>query len=254
MRPDCPSIQNQPPVYEVFNYYGGAPVLIGCDHAENRIPERFADLGLDKHQLNRHIAYDIGAKPVAILLAEMLDAPLIMSNFSRLIVDPNRHLDDNSLIVEHSDDVWIPGNLGLTESQRNERINGFFHPYHNAYRQLVLKLIQQHNNPIILSIHSFVPLFQGESRPWHYGVLWEEFHRDLATRVLEKFSVFEDLIIGDNQPYRSGFPQGYAQAVHAENNGIQMALIEIRQDLINNTAGQKKAADIIYQVISPIIQ
>jgi predicted N-formylglutamate amidohydrolase len=245
---------NDPPVFDITNENGRAPLLISCDHAENNIPDSLLDLGLDSQVLNQHIAVDIGAKEVSTLLSSMFDAPLISAGYSRLVVDLNRHLDDPSLIVSHSDGIDIPGNQNLNSESVDHRINHFFHPYHNQYASMTNRLIDQHKKPFLLSVHSFTPSMNGGTRPWEFGVLWDEPHRKMADNLLGNFSAFKELTIGNNQPYHARAPKGFSQITHAENNGIEMALIEIRQDLIQNSEGQKWAADILYTVLEPLIE
>ena len=250
-----PPIHEQSPddVFQVHNPGGSSPLLIGCDHAENRIPEAYANLGLADEHLEKHIAYDIGAKNVALLLSEMFDAPAITGGYSRLMIDLNRHLDDPSLIVETSDGIPIPGNQDLDESERSWRIDQFFHPYHNQYAAMVDEMADRTNIAFILSVHSFTPTLNGIPRPWDYGVLWTDAHANLAKLLLEGFSNHPELEIGSNEPYHAGFPQGYAQVAHGEHRGVEMALIEIRQDLVDTAAGQEAAADKLYSVLKPLV-
>lgn len=244
---------DEPPVYEIVNPSGPAPVLIACDHAQNRVPRALADLGLNERQLGLHIAYDIGAKEVALRLSGMFDAPLIMSGYSRLVVDMNRHLDDDSLIVEESDNIIVPGNRRLSQADREQRLDTFFHPYHAAYGKMVERLRARHESPFLISVHSFTPVFGGFRRPWDYGVLWDGSHERIARALLKGFSGMEGLVIGDNEPYCANEPRGYAQVVHAEQRGLEMAMLEIRQDLIDGADGQARAASVVYDVISPIV-
>ena len=92
-------------------------LLILCDHAENTIPQGYGTLGLRAEDLHRHIAYDLGAAEVAEHLATALGAPAILSRFSRLLIDPNRGLDDPTLIMQISDGLIVPGNVGLTAAR-----------------------------------------------------------------------------------------------------------------------------------------
>jgi len=244
---------NDPHPFHVINEDGKAPLLIACDHAENYIPECLSDLGMDKEHLEKHIAYDIGAKQVSIILSGMFDAPLICSAYSRLVIDLNRHLDDHSLVTPHSDNIDVPGNQDLSAEDVRQRIDCFFHPYHDQYARMAKRAVADHEQPLILSVHSFTPSINGIPRPWEYGVLWDDPHRKLSQMVIDNFRKINGLTIGDNQPYHARDPMGYAQVEHAEKNGMEMALIEIRQDLIVDEPGQKKAAEILHQVISPLI-
>lgn len=245
--------ESESPPFKVVNPNGSALLLITCDHAANQVPKNLNCLGLETKFLEQHIAYDIGAKQVAIRVSELFDAPLLLSNYSRLVVDLNRHLDDPSLIPAESDGVEIPGNQNLSDEQRNLRISNIFQPYHDNYSGMVGNLIRQHQRPIILSIHSFTPKFNGFNRPWDFGVLWDN-DEMLAKDLIRNFSEYPGRVIGDNQPYHANNPRGYAQIIHARDRGVEMALLETRHDLIKDAAGQNKISDIIYTAIKPIVE
>ncbi|WP_424948373.1 N-formylglutamate amidohydrolase [Candidatus Spongiihabitans sp.] len=245
-------IDNQIRPFEAINANGSSALLIACDHADNLIPDEMAGLGLHPDYLRQHIAYDIGAKQVAMRLAEFFDAPLLLANYSRLVVDLNRHLHDPSLIAEYSDGVEIPGNLNLTDEMRARRINHYFHPYHNQYQDMVNNLIAKHNRPIILAVHSFTPIMNGLVRPWEMGVLWNQ-DEVLARQLIGSLSKVTGFNIGDNQPYHATDPHGYAQAIHSHERGVELALLEIRQDLIADSDGQIKITDLVCQAVAPIL-
>ena len=244
---------HEPPVWVTDNIDGPAPVLVACDHAENRVPEALGDLGLAPEHFGRHIAYDIGARQVALRLSSMFDAPLILASYSRLVVDLNRHLDDPTLIPEVSDGVPVPGNTGLDAQQRLARLDTFFHPYHQAYREMIDRLLARYPQPIIISVHSFTPTMNGHLRPWHYGILYDH-DEALAHRLIDNLGTDAHRPIGRNQPYAANAPRGYAQEIHARDRGVEMALIEIRQDLVESEAGQADAADVIYNAVMPILE
>ncbi|NKB61303.1 MAG: N-formylglutamate amidohydrolase [Gammaproteobacteria bacterium] len=235
---------NEPSPYEVINESGDAPILITCDHADNRIPESLKGLSISDALRGQHIAYDIGAKQVAMMLSEKFDAPLLVANYSRLVIDLNRHPGDPGLIPQVSDGHEIPGNKGLTRAQRHQRMDALFEPYHRRHKVLVDQLESQHESPIIFSVHSFTPVMQGFVRPWHYGVLWDQCH-ELAEKLVIGLRRDESLCIGENQPYNAVEPRGYSMNVHAQDRGIDMGLIEIRQDLIEHETGQRIAAGIV---------
>ncbi len=245
-------LDSQSAPFEVLNPDGTAPVLIACDHAGNHIPESLSGLELDACYLTRHIAWDIGARQVAARLAALFDAPCLLARYSRLVIDLNRHLHDPSLIAVASDGVEIPGNLNLTGQERSARIEKFFHPYHNQYREMVSLLKSRHQKPIILSVHSFTPRMNGKQRPWDFGVLWDE-DEALARALIANLRKIPGRVTGENQPYHARHPRGYAQVVHARNRGVELALLEIRQDLIGDREGQAEIAGLIYAVLKPIL-
>ena len=248
---------DEKPAYTLLNENGVAPLLIACDHASNLIPNKLGGLGIDPSLYEFHIAYDIGTRQVGKLLMEMFDAPLLLSNYSRLVVDLNRHHEDPAMIAEVSDNKAIPGNQGISQADRDLRLKSIFDPYHGIYSQLVDGLKQKFLRPMILSVHSFTERFQGFDRPWHFGVLWDK-DKDLANSLLDNFAkiaVRQDppLVIGDNEPYDARVPMGYSQIVHGYRKNVEMALIEIRQDLVVDKDGQAWAARILYDAIHPLL-
>ncbi|MGD9501132.1 MAG: DUF1244 domain-containing protein [Methyloceanibacter sp.] len=215
-------------------------VLILCDHAENTIPPGFDRLGLKEQDLHRHIAYDLGAAAVAERLAELLGAPAVLSCFSRLLIDPNRGLDDPTLTMQLSDGLIVPGNAGLDEEALNFRIETFYKPYHQAIARAVDAAIAQGKPPVIVSIHSFTQAWKGVHRPWAVGVLWDKDPR-LAVPLLKALRAIPGIEVGDNVPY-SGQLKGDTLYQHGTSRGLGHALIELRQDLILGAEGQAEWA------------
>jgi len=217
-----------------------AGLLIVCDHAENTIPEGYGTLGLKPQDLHRHIAYDLGAAGVAERLAEDLGAPAVLSCFSRLLIDPNRGLDDPTLIMGLSDGLIIPGNVGLAPEEVEERIERFYRPYHQAISDAIDAAIAAGKPPVIVSVHSFTQAWKGVPRPWSVGVLWDKDPR-LALPLLAALREIPGIEVGDNAPY-SGQLKGDTLYRHGTKRGLAHALIEVRQDLILAAEGQSEWA------------
>jgi len=215
-------------------------LLIVCDHAENALPEAYGYLGLRQEDLHRHIAYDMGAAAVAERLAAMLDAPALLSQFSRLLIDPNRGLDDPTLIMQISDGLIVPGNVGLDEIEIAARIERYYEPYHCAIDRAVEAGLAAGKPPVIVSVHSFTQAWKGVPRPWSVGVLWDKDPR-LALPLLAALREIPGIEVGDNQPY-SGQLNGDTLYRHGTARGLAHALIEVRQDLILSEQGQAEWA------------
>jgi len=241
-----------PAVVTVDNLTGSAPVLVTCDHASNLVPKQLSNLGLDDQELKRHIAYDIGALDLSKALAEKLDAPLIFSGYSRLVVDLNRHLDDPSCIPIVSEGTEIPGNHPLNQQQRQCRIDELFWPYHNQFEQTLDGFQDNGVHPVILAIHTFTPVYYGVKRPWHTGVMWDTDGR-MAVPFMNNLKQRGDLEVGDNQPYTALDPLGYAFDVHARKRGLPHLFIEVRQDLVSDEVGVMRWATIIHQALEPLL-
>ena len=214
--------------------------LVICDHATNRIPPVFENgtLGISDDDMSRHIAYDIGAAGVALRLAERLEAPAVLSNFSRLVIDPNRGEDDPTLIRRLYDETIIPGNRHMNEAERAFRIETCYRPYHRE----VERMAARRPDTVVVSVHSFTPqLRHHEIRPWHVGLLYSDDAR-LTLPLMASLRAEGDLVVGDNQPY-SGHLPGDTIDRHATQSGRQNTLIEIRSDLIETDDGQSRWAD-----------
>ena len=220
---------DEPPPFELVNPHGKAQALLVCDHASNRIPRRLADLGLTSDLLTQHIAWDPGAARVARGLAERLDAQLLLGNYSRLVIDLNRPLASPESIPEASAGVPIPGNLGASESARTARVGALFEPYHRALAQLLDQ--RGDRSTLLFSLHSFTPELHGEARPWHVGVAYGR-DRRLADRVRPLLGQYDDLLVGDNQPYGVDDVHDFTLPMHGEGRGIPHVMIEMRQDLL----------------------
>ncbi|GAB6054473.1 N-formylglutamate amidohydrolase [Magnetospira thiophila] len=241
-----------PPLFHVVNPKGRAPLLLVSDHNSNAIPAAFGQLGLSPTDLQRHIAYDIGADGVARGLAERLDAVAVLAGYSRLLIDNNRPFGDPTCIPEISDRTPIPGNQGLSESDMLRRAETFYHPYHHAIANAVAHLWRSTEQPpALLSIHTFTPSLNGQDRYWHIGVLWNRDPR-LAMPLIAALRQESGLHVGDNEPY-SGTESAYTIDLHAGSAGLPNVAVEIRQDLVETAEGAARWADRLATALGPIL-
>ncbi|MCC1491435.1 N-formylglutamate amidohydrolase [Cognatishimia sp. F0-27] len=211
-----------------------SPWLITCDHATNTVPPDLGgSLGLHPSDMARHIAYDVGAFGVARALGEALGAPVIASNFSRLVIDPNRGEDDPTLIMKLYDGSVIPGNRAVDAAERERRLAAYYRPYDEA----LAALAGRREDVAIVSVHSFTQQLRGRpARPWHIGILHAE-DRRLSDPLIARIAEEPTLCVGRNAPYPGHLP-GDAVDRHARQRGRHNTLIEIRNDLIEDRAGQ----------------
>jgi len=226
--------------YELFDPEGDPSVLVLCDHASNRVPPEVAggDLGLPPDDMARHIAYDVGARGVALGLARRLGCPAVLSTFSRLVIDPNRGEDDPTLVMKLYDGSLIPGNRHADAAEIARRLGAWHRPYHGAVRRAIDRAEALGVAPALISIHSFTPRLRGRPpRPWHVGVLWDRDPR-LAAPLIEILRRAPELTVGDNEPY-SGQLRGDTMWTHGTLRGLPHALIEVRNDLISDPAGEE---------------
>nr|WP_298686628.1 N-formylglutamate amidohydrolase [uncultured Dongia sp.] len=225
-----------PPPFTLLNETGKAPLILFCDHAGRAFPRKLGNLGLSQAELDQHIAWDIGIAGVAAILSRNLDAPCAMANYSRLVIDCNRRLDDPTSIAQESDRTYIPGNAGLDAKARAQRAQEIFRPYHIAVDKLIKAKLAGGVLPAILSLHSFTPVMNGFQRPWHFGVLWNRDPR-LPVPLMARLTQLPNVTVGDNEPYSGRDEHGFSIIAHAEEMSLPHALIEIRQDLISDEAG-----------------
>ncbi|HEX3675383.1 MAG TPA: DUF1244 domain-containing protein [Rhizomicrobium sp.] len=222
----------------------GTKLIFVCDHASSALPERYGTLGLDQGDFATHIASDIGAAVVTRVLASAYGAPAILARWSRLLIDLNRGDADPTLLMKLSDGRIIPGNRHADAAEIADRIVQFHAPYHAA---IAAEIAQAGEGvPIIVSMHSFTPVWKGVKRPWEVGVLWDRDAR-LANPLLAALTR-AGLVAGDNEPY-NGELEDDCLYRHGTMNGLPHVLIEIRQDLI----GTPEAARAFAHRLKPIL-
>lgn len=231
----------------IDNPQGRGSVLLLCCHASNHVPESFAGLGLSEALLADHVAWDIGALAVAQRLSLAIDAPLVSAPASRLLVDPNRSLNAPDLIVQQAEGQPVPGNLALSDDEREARLDAYHAPYHEAIDSL---LDRRGDIQALVSIHSFTPLMNGTTRPWHAGVLHAA-DSHLADRLIDALSAHEELIIGRNQPYAP--TDGVYYTLERHGTGRMTAMIEVRNDQLGDEAGQARWAELLAGAISAAV-
>jgi len=237
--------------YEIMAGEGDSPLILLCDHASNRIPADYGDLGVPAAQFARHIAYDIGARDLTLGLGQRLAATAVLSCFSRLLIDPNRGPDDPTLIMRLSDGAVVPGNREVDEAERQRRLARFHAPYHAAIAAELAAARARGHVPFLVSIHSFTPVWRGWPRPWHVGILWDR-GEAVAHAMIRGFLAQGDLVVGDNEPYH-GALDGDTLNTHGTRAGLPHALIEVRQDLVAAKTGVDEWVERVAKVIEPIM-
>ncbi len=227
-----------PSPLHVVNPDGAAPFLLVCEHAGNLIPAALGDLGLPEEERRRHIAWDLGAAPVAEGLSRALDAPLFLQPYSRLVIDCNRPWEVPALVPAVSDGTPVPGNAGLTEAQRLLRWHAIHQPFHAA----IADALDRGPPRMLLTVHSFTPVLRSlpeQRRPMQLGLLFDRSDSRLADALQSVLAQTDpDLQVACNQPYAVDGPSDYAIPVHGLARGIPNLLLEIRNDQIISAEGQ----------------
>jgi predicted N-formylglutamate amidohydrolase len=239
-----------PPVLEE-NAEGASPFLLTSDHYGRAIPRALGDLGLPESEMERHIAWDVGIAGVANALSQHLGAHLIAQRYSRLVIDCNRPPDAPSSIPRISEATIIPGNEGLTREAAEARRQKIFDPYHRRIREVIDSRLRNNIPTVLVSLHSFTPVYAGIARPWHVGTLYQRDSR-LPPLLLKGLRASGDLVVGDNEPYAVSDETDYTIPVHGEARGLMNTGIEIRQDLIADPAGETQWADRLANIFGEI--
>ncbi len=221
------------------NQDGASPVLLVCEHAANTIPASLDQLGLDSATANSHVAWDPGALGVARELSRLLDATLIRARFSRLVYDCNRPPESPGAMPEKSEVHTIPGNRALTPVARAARVAALYEPFKKTLTNEITRRILQHRPPVLVTIHSFTPVYFGTPRSVELGLLHDE-DAALATAMLAAAPAGIDARLND--PYGMADGVTHTLKLHAIPNGLANVMIEVRNDLLASPADQKKIA------------
>ena len=209
------------------------------------------DLGVSPADMDRHIAYDIGAAGVTRHLSRLLDAPAVLCTFSRLVIDPNRGENDPTLVMQLSDGSVIKGNRSIDSVERERRLDLFHRPYHKK----ISALARARTEPFVyLAVHSFTPRLNGRpARPWDVGVLFSTEDDRFAQPLIERLEEEGDICVGRNEPY-AGVLHGDSVDRHALRCGRPSALIELRHDLIRTKNAQLRWARRLAPILTDALE
>lgn len=238
------------PVHE-HNAGGVSPFLLTCDHYGRLIPAALGDLGLPEGERTRHIAWDVGIAGVADQLSTALGAHLIAQRYSRLVIDCNRPPDAASSIPLISEATAVPGNENLSREAAESRRQLIFDPYHDRIGEAIDQRQARGLPTVLVSLHSFTPVYAGIARPWHIGTLYQR-DTTLPPLLLQLLRAETDLVVGDNEPYAVSDATDYTIPVHGEGRGLISTGIEIRQDLISDPAGETQWARRLARIFKEI--
>jgi len=244
---------SNPKPYVILPAKSASPVFCFCDHATNYIPARFNNLGLSEADLARHISWDIGAETLTRQFCKTFGAAGLLARFSRLLIDPNRAKNSNSLIPKTSDSTAIPGNQNLSQAERTTRIDQYYEPYHQALEAQLDQAVKRFADPLVISIHSFTAKPNtGKARALDIGLLWKvDEAKALALKV--EIETVHPYIIDMNVPY-SALKLNHSMDRHVIPRGLRHITLEIRQDLIDNKTKADKVAKHLTKALTRFIR
>ena len=221
--------EDERPAARVFNPGGQAEVVLVCEHASRFIPAALNGLGLDEAGRLSHAAWDIGALDTARAMAEAMDAPLVHSCVSRLVYDCNRPPEAPDAMPARSERFAVPGNEDLDEAQRAQRVREVFVPFAALLERT---LDARSSPPVVVTVHSFTPVYMGRAREVEIGILHDTDAR-LADAMLESAGRHTDLRVARNDPYGPEHGVTYTLRRHALPRGLVNVMIEVRDDLLS---------------------
>lgn len=237
------------PIVALTNPAGAGPIVLVCEHAAPFIPPEFDGLGLEEAALASHIAWDVGALGVAEALSDRLDATLLSATVSRLVYDCNRAPDSDTAIPTRSEDTDIPGNRNLSDHERLTRVERFYLPFRTALTGLLDHRTDQRQPSVLVTIHSFTPIFHGRHRAVDIGILHDADTR-LADPLLDACAAAPcpdgrtvPLTVRRNEPYGPENGVTHTLREHALPRGLLNVMIEIRNDLIGDAPAQQRFGD-----------
>ncbi len=232
----------------IINAHGRGNVLLVCEHASRHLPQSLGTLGLADDGLNAHIAWDPGALAISKLLSSRLDAALIFQNFSRLAYDCNRPPQAVDAMPMHSEIFEIPGNVNLSEGERQQRLDEIYRPFEAALSSHIRLRQKAGSQPVLVTIHSFTPIYRGVTREVEIGIMHDADSR-LADAMLMPGQAGDGFILRRNEPYGPEHGVTHTLKEHGLANGLLNVMIEVRNDLLTSEENQRVMADFLARLI-----
>ncbi len=245
-------IRDDSDVVEVIGAQADGPVLILCEHASNHIPFRYAGLGLNAKARASHAAWDPGARAVALQLAKALASPMVAARISRLVYDCNRPPEAASAMPELSERIEVPGNRGLNEMQRAERVASVYEPFCASTTQVIGARKEAGLTTALITVHSFTPVWFGVRRECEIGILHDSDTR-LADAMLAGAGRLPHRVICRNEPYGPEDGVTHSLKLHGLAHGLPNVMIEIRNDLLRNAQSQQRLAEEVLTLLRPAL-
>ncbi len=230
------------------NAGGGSEVVLVCEHAGRMLPAFIDSLGIGVDAMSSHIAWDLGVAELSGILSNLLDAPLIMQRYSRLVYDCNRVFEAEDVIVTRSDNLAIPGNVGLDPDQRKKRYESIYRPFEEAIADLINLRQQRGLNSVLVTVHSFTPVYKGRQRELELGILHDSDTR-LADALLLQLQSEPELVYARNEPYSPADGATHTLITHGVKKGLLNVMLELRNDLIGDNKSQQLWADRIHRLL-----
>jgi predicted N-formylglutamate amidohydrolase len=242
---------DESPPFTLHRPDGASPFVLVGDHASAAVPRALASLGLERAELSRHIALDLGVDALGRALSARLDAPFVAQRYSRLVCDANRDPSHPACVAESSDGTAIPGNTALSAAERAARVAEVHAPYHTAIGALLDARAARGMRSVLVALHSFTPQLRsgGTPRPWHVGVLYGGGDERFAVQLLTALGDEPGLCVAANEPYRFDGTD-YTVPLHASARALPYVELELRQDTLAEAAGVAAMANTLERALT----
>jgi predicted N-formylglutamate amidohydrolase len=238
----------QAEAFERVTGAGHALVALTCEHASERLPQGYALEPADAHLTGTHWAFDLGARELTLELASALVAPAVLSRFSRLLVDLNREEHHPDLFRRQAEGREVALNRALSDGERTHRITTYYRPFHAE----VDVMLAESSAPLLLSIHSFTPLYEGQVRDVQLAVLFN--HEQARAQALGEALRAHGFDVRYNEPWSGQAGLIYSAESHAERLGRVALELEVRQDLACDVAYRSRLVRALAQSLPGLIQ
>ena len=237
------------PAVEVFRPDAEGPFVFVCEHASKWIPSFYNNLGASQEVIESHSAWDIGALALSKALSDRFDSPLVASKVSRLVYDCNRDPASSTAIVTRSENDDVPGNLDLSEDQRQQRVATVYQPFSDQLSSLLDHRLERSTDCSLVTIHSFTPIMHGKSRSVQIGVLHDSDSR-FSDLILESVTDHPEYHIERNQPYGPDDDVTHTLTKHAIPRRLDNVMLEVRNDLLKDDSSVSTIAELLFGILS----
>ncbi|MBL8581195.1 MAG: N-formylglutamate amidohydrolase [Rhizobiaceae bacterium] len=231
---------------EVVGAASPHPLLLLCEHAGNRVPGPWCNLGLPAALLESHFGYDPGVDGLTRDLAARLGAPAVLARYSRLFVDYNRFEQDWDHMRPDLGGIPVPANLAINPSEKALRRAIAVEPVDEAIRPIVT------GRRAVVSVHSFTPVMGGHRRDVDIGVLWRKdsaFTRAMLAGLQAHPSGFR---IGDNAPYDWRTAMAYSLQTYGLDLGLPCFYLEVNNALFSDSETSARVASTIGDALESV--
>lgn len=238
---------------EIVNPQGAGVVLLLCEHASNHVPDMFKGLGLNGEAQDSHAAWDPGAHALALHLSSALDSPLVASRVSRLVYDCNRPPESPGAMTETSENFEIPGNKNLSQADRDARVNMIYRPFCDAVKHVIEARKTAKHPTVLVTIHSFTPVYFGQYRPVEIGVLHDDDTR-VADVMLDHAATLPHRNVLRNEPYSASDGVTHSLQIHGLAHDLPNVMLEVRNDLLRNPEDIRKISEELLLLLTPALE